>query len=136
MGGFLAHANPLRQLVIHQRKPDIVLRAIEQIAQPVELAEYLKHARQHMQLHTRIAGLQSLDRAESRADALGQRLLRQAAPTPTAIDVAAQFLECPLYGDRKRSLILTALNRTLIGFNSSHMTHYRSRYDERRLDAI
>ncbi|KVO35608.1 hypothetical protein WL22_15315 [Burkholderia ubonensis] len=134
MGGFLARSNPPGQLLVHQRQPDVVLRAVEQFAQPIEFAEYLKHAREDMQLHAWIAGLQSLDRTEPRTDALGQRLLRQSAPTPASIDVAAQFLERALHGDRQRPLSLTALNRAFNRFNGFHETHHRSRQHDLKIN--
>ncbi len=75
-GGLLADAHALRELLIHQRETNVVLAAIEEVVESLQLPEQVERPSEEMQLHVRVASLHSLDGIEPRPNAIGERLLR------------------------------------------------------------
>ncbi len=125
-GGFFGGSHPLRQLFVHQCEADVVLTAVEEVIEPLQLTKKMERAHEEMQLHVRIAVFHTLDGIESGADARGERLLRQPSAAARAVEVFAKLRECPLHRDGKRFSGFTAFNRAFKGFSGLHMGHYSS----------
>jgi hypothetical protein len=125
-GGFFGGSHPLRQLFIHQCEADIVLAAVEEVIEPLQLTEKMERSHEEMQLHVGVSILHALDGIESGANARGERLLRQPSAAARTIEVFAELRERPLHWNRERFTRFTDSRRAFNGFSRLHEGHYSS----------
>lgn len=99
-----ARTHALRQRLVHEHKPELVLAGVNQLLETCQFPEYKQHAREGLERDAGIAAFETFDGRGTHSAAFSERRLSELAATACPGEVLSELSHGASSGDRQGQL--------------------------------